>query len=272
MPFAARRKGILASADVTFNIKPNGRTSDIRVEPVQFALEENRVHEAAFQSSISRALRRWRYFAYMNDGEEMGREDVRLNFFFSDQVAGEEELTREESCTTSFSPEPPSHAGDPANPLVNLQLCMAPNITEEADKAKQSGKVTVAFNVSEEGKVVDANVKDGNAEDPFTKKAIDAVNLWQYQPFLITGTPTARKNLAVQISYGEKPESLERANCLHADFGTSNKLPPVKAIANRASCKPKKGQRRSVYVRCQPGAVGSIAGQERGERGIPGGD
>ena len=92
LAYEAKRDGISGHVTVLYDIAPDGRTDNIRIiesEP-----------EGIMDQSVTTAVRGWRYFAYMKDGQEAGRKDVKLTFTF-----GHGEPADGRECTHTPLPE-----------------------------------------------------------------------------------------------------------------------------------------------------------------------
>ena len=92
LAYEARRDGISGHVSVLYDILPNGRVDNIRIT--------ESVPEGVMDNSVKTAIRGWRYFPYLKDGQEVGRKDVSLTFTFN---ANEAEQGKE--CTHTALPE-----------------------------------------------------------------------------------------------------------------------------------------------------------------------
>lgn len=92
LAYEARRDGLSGHVTVLYDIKPNGRTDNIRIV--------ESTPEGVMDQNVTTAVRGWRYFAYFKDGQEMGRKDVKLTFTF-----GPKEAKEGKECTHTSLPE-----------------------------------------------------------------------------------------------------------------------------------------------------------------------
>lgn len=92
LAYEAKRDDISGHVTVLYDIGADGRTDNIRI------IES--VPEGVMDQSVTNAVRGWRYFAYMKDGTEMGRKDVKLTFTY-----GHEEAEAGKECTHTPLPE-----------------------------------------------------------------------------------------------------------------------------------------------------------------------
>lgn len=222
------------SASLLFDIKANGETTNIRIVATEAGEPGNERIAASYGLSARRAVKQWEYFAYIEDGAEAPRHDVSVTFHFVHPQDEHNDMPREQACTTSLLPEPPSHVGDPTDALVNLARCWVPNVPISAELQKLSGTAALRFDVDKDGNVQNIQLPEGSAGDPFVKEAEKALEKWRYHPYLDAGQPLARTDIVANFSFGEAPEHKKKgrkASCLHAEFGnrpTISVLAPVK--------------------------------------------
>ncbi|MCJ9429504.1 energy transducer TonB [Kordiimonas marina] len=88
LSFEAKKSTEPGSVTAVFDITPNGRVTNIRIQHPEAS------HGMA--NFVKAALRRWRYFAYLADGKEAGRTDVTLTFTYG--------MDGKESCTYTRVP------------------------------------------------------------------------------------------------------------------------------------------------------------------------
>lgn len=223
VPYTARIAPTEGEVSVLFDISAAGKPGNVRVTSAKAANGEERF-ASAFAKSVERVLKRWEYFAYIHDGVEAPRFDVPLRFNFVKHGTNVDALDGEQHCVTSLLPEPPSHAGDPNDPLVNLARCQPPSMPVLADREKLSAQVSVTFDVTGEGKLNNVSLAPDRQEDSFSKEALRVLNKWRYNPFLIAGTSVERTNLAMNFSFGDRVKGQGKFACNHAPFGSSRKL------------------------------------------------
>ncbi|WP_417451822.1 energy transducer TonB [Kordiimonas sp.] len=92
LAYEAKRDGISGHVSVLYDILPDGKVDNIRI------IES--VPAGVMDRNVKSAMRGWRYFAYMKDGKERGREDVALTFTF-----GHNEAEKGKECTHTSLPE-----------------------------------------------------------------------------------------------------------------------------------------------------------------------
>jgi len=222
VPYMVRQSPAEGEVSVLFDITADGKPENIRVAEASSASGGDRFAEA-FAKSTTRAVKRWEYFAYINEGVEAPRFDVALTFNFVEAVADAPTADDDANCVISVLPEPPSSAGDPGDPFASLARCMPPQMPRQADEKKASSVVKVTFNVTPEGKITDLLLAPGQAENSFSKEARRALRQWRYKPFLKAGVPVARQNLLLGVTFGEQAEGAG-LSCGHAPFGSSVKF------------------------------------------------
>ncbi|WP_262693135.1 energy transducer TonB [Kordiimonas aquimaris] len=232
-PYAAKLNPTAGKVSVLFDITADGRPENIRI--VSASAEEGGERVAnALARSAARALKKWEYFAYIQNSVESPRFDVPLTFNYVDHDTDVSDLTDDERCTTSMMPEPPSHAGDPTDAFVNLAQCMAPNMPLKADRENVSGQVTLTFDVNAKGRLKNVTLAPNEEESSFSAEAKRALKQWRYRPFLKAGKSIERKSLSVSFEFGGATEEIELGSCNHAPFGTSRKL---NAVSKSQQCR-----------------------------------
>jgi len=223
VPYIVRRAPTEGEVSVLFDISATGKPENSRITSAKAANGEERFAKA-FAKSVQSVLKRWEYFAYINEGVEAPRVDVPLRFSFVKHGTNLDTLDAEQRCVTSLLPEPPSHAGDPKDPLVNLARCRPPSMPTRADKKEISSQVSVTFDVTDQGKLGNVSLAPGQPEDSFSKEVLQALKMWRYTPFMKAGKPIERANLALNFTFGGQVERQEQVACNHAAFGSSRKL------------------------------------------------
>lgn len=221
VPFGMRNGGTEGIVSVVFDISAAGKPENIRVTNVSTEKGAKNTAPKALANSAIRAIGKWKYFAFIEDGQEAARRDVTLTFRFI-QKSAVGTMTREESCTTGILPDRPSHKGDPTDPLVNLARCMRPYMPRMADANKTSAKVGVTFNIDEDGQLEDIQLLPNSTQDNFAAAALRAVRTWKYHPFLSGGEPIARSDMALDITFGKGLKREGTEICTHAPFSTSS--------------------------------------------------
>ena len=221
VPHMARLKPTEGEVSVLFDISAAGKPENIRIAAASSAKGGDRF-AGAFARSVTQALERWEYFAYINEGVEAPRADVGLIFNFVAPGTNAKALSGN-SCVTSVLPVPPSSAGDPSDPFVNLARCMPPFMPRGADKNQVSSQVNLIFSVTPKGKLTNVSLAPGQEENNFYKEARRALKGWRYNPFLKQGKPIARENIMLAVTFGNQPDGKVPA-CKHAPFGNSLKL------------------------------------------------
>ncbi|MBO6504138.1 MAG: TonB family protein [Kordiimonadaceae bacterium] len=221
IPRSAKLKPTQGFATLLFDVTAEGKTTNIRVTSSGSADPSNDRMAGDFGRTARQALRQWTYFAYIKDGVEAPRQDVPIRFDFVEDTGSESRLPRDESCVTSYLPEPPSHHGDPTLPLVNIARCWQPNIPASADRQLQSAAVLLEFDVDTKGNVMDARTAENQEENEFTRAALKALKKWKYHPFLKVGEPISRPNLSLAFTFGETEYTERKSSCHHAPFGSA---------------------------------------------------
>jgi len=223
VPYIVRRAPTEGEVSVLFDISATGKPKNSRIISAKAANGEERF-ASAFARSVQSVLKRWEYFAYINEGIEAPRIDVPLRFSFVEHGTDLDALDAEQRCVTSLLPEPPSHAGDPKDPMVNLARCQPPSMPARADKKKTSSQVTVTFDITKKGKLSNISLAPDQSEDDFSKEVLRALKKWRYTPFMKAGKPVERTNLAMDFTFGDQDERQDQVACNHAAFGSSRKL------------------------------------------------
>lgn len=226
IPMRVRRNQTAGTVSLLFDITADGRPTNIRV--IAAKADGDNFAEAALARNAEKALQEWEYFAYIKDGVEAPRSNIEVTFRFLKSDARPAELSGVEACTTSMLPAPPSHAGDPRDPLVNLARCWRPSMPYLADQAKQSAVVEVRFNVDEAGTIQDIRLAPAQERNAYAEQALSALSKWKYHPFMRLGEPVTRVDLALEISFGEPPAPGMENACSHAPFGSSVSSPEKK--------------------------------------------
>lgn len=217
-PRSVKLKPTEGFATLLFDITAEGDTTNIRIISTGSADPSNKRMAADFGRAAKQALRRWEYFAYIKDGVEAPRKDVPVRFDFVAD-AGPSKPSREKGCITSVLPEPPSHAGDPTLPLVNIARCWQPNIPASADKQGRSAEVLLDFDIDTKGNVVDPRLHPSQDENEFTRAALRVLKKWKYHPFLKAGEPIERPDLTLAFTFGNADDIDGKSSCRHAPFG-----------------------------------------------------
>lgn len=232
VPYSARLNPREGSASLLFDITADGKPNNIRVVSVTAADGDKKLADD-FGRDAKKSLKRWEYFAYIKDDQEAPRFDVPITFKFVDKTDDLGRAAGHERCLSSTLPEPPSHAGDPRDPLVNLAQCQIPNIPLAADKQKISGKVALVYNIKKNGQLADIRLADAQEDNPFAREAMRAIKQWRYKPYLDAGKKTARPDVTVEFAFGDIDES-NQISCTQAPFGTSR---TISVTPNASLCK-----------------------------------
>lgn len=220
IPRSAKLNPTEGFAILLFDVTAEGKTTNIRVTSSGSADPSNTRLASDFGKAARQALRRWEYFAYIKDGVEAPRHDVPIRFDFVEDT-GATRPSREKGCMTSKLPEPPSHAGDPTLPLVNIARCWRPNIPARADKEMRTAQASLNFDVDNQGNVVNAQAAENQEDNDYTRAALRALKKWKYHPFLKAGEPITRPNLALTFTFGGADNSEGTSSCHHAPFGSA---------------------------------------------------
>lgn len=220
IPRSVKLKPTEGFATLLFDVTADGRTTNVRITSAGSDDLSNERFANDFGNAARQAVKRWEYFAYIKDGVEAPRQDVPIRFDFVEDTGSDDRLSREESCVTSYLPEPPSHKGDPTLPLVNIARCRTPNIPASADRQGQSAQVMLEFDVDTAGNVVEPRLPETQESNEFTKAALRALSKWKYHPFLKAGEPISRPNLTLAFTFGEADDIEGKSSCRHAPFGS----------------------------------------------------
>lgn len=71
----------------------------------------------------------------------------------------------------------------------------------EAEAQGIEGYVSIQFSILEDGKVGGAQVIESVPPGIFDSAALAAVQLWEYAPFLVDGTPTRRDGVKTKLAF-----------------------------------------------------------------------
>ncbi len=233
-PMSVRRSPTDGNVSLLFDISATGRPENIRVTAQQADDDKTGRLAAAMARSAKNALHRWEYFAYIKEGTEAARSDVSVTFHFRQSEQETNDLSREQTCLTGLVPVGPTHAGDSADPLINLKRCWRIRMPRQEDIEAKSARINVTFDVAKNGDVGNIRFADAQEENNFTKQVFSTLEKWKYHAFLVDGEPIARENLSLDFTFGDFPTPGGDKLCHHAPFGSS----PTKGKTQRTeACK-----------------------------------
>ncbi len=206
MPRLVVKKRLTGHTTALFDITAEGDVENIRITESD--------PKGAMDGAIKRALRRWSYFLYFEDGYAAPRKDVPITFTFGEGG--------ETSCTHIPLPELPSTAGDPADPYVQLKQCTMLVMQQKEARDIISGKVTMRYDINKDGKVENINIIRSTADGVFDDNAQKGLARWKYHQFKNAGNPIARTGLEVDFYYGDLPEGASDNRCSYAPWDATN--------------------------------------------------
>ncbi len=207
-------KRIKAYADLLYDISSDGHVMNIRVKE---SSPPGLIDKAAIK-----AIKRWKYFAFMDNGIEAPRKDVEITFTYGG-TPDEGEAT----CTHTPWPQASSSIGHINDPYNQLRTCHTLAIPRMAAHDRVTGRVDLQFNISKQGIVRDINVVQSSQKNTFTNTSIAALRRWRYHPYIQTGKATARDNLAVTFFYGELPDKASPHPCSFASWTSGNTITQI---------------------------------------------
>lgn len=203
---------------VLFDINEDGRVKNIRITDSE--------PKGLMDGPVKRALRRWEYFLYFVGGTEAARKDVSLTFTF-----GEAE---QKGCTHTTLPELPSTAGDPSDPYVQLKKCFTLVMPRGAAQRRETGEVTLGYDITPEGTVTNATVLGATPAGTFDQTALRSLGRWGYHEFEKAGIPIERKGLQVSFYFGDLPQDAPDHPCGFAGWDSTDTVTKIKLERRRA--------------------------------------
>jgi|GEM_PF-980424 len=228
VPRAVKKAPFEVEIEAIFDITSAGVPENVRITKFITENEENQRHSKGYERELGKALKRWEYFAFIENSEESPRHDVILTFKYLQPTGGESKKPQKDSCTTSFLPPLPSSAGNPANPLVNIQSCSTPLFPRQRKFAKKSANVLLNFDINGAGKVIQARLSKSQEDTFFSQSALRSLRSWRYFPYFNAGVPQARENIAISFYFGQLPESIEHHKCTATPSGYYPRTPKTK--------------------------------------------
>ncbi|WP_262690959.1 energy transducer TonB [Kordiimonas aestuarii] len=211
MSYAVKRQRLKGSVDAVFDITADGEVENIRILPGD--------HESTMDDYVVRALRRWRYFGYVKDGELAPRMDVTVTFTYGPAPS--------RKCTHTSLPELPSTLGDPADPYQSLKQCMELIMPKKAARWKTEGHVRMGYDITPDGTVENIQVLAAEPEGRFDADATDMLDDWKYSAFIVAGEAIARPAMTIDFYYGDLPEGASNERCSYAPWDATHKLMKV---------------------------------------------
>ncbi|WP_417451819.1 TonB family protein [Kordiimonas sp.] len=208
MSYSVKRKRLKGSIAVLFDIRADGEVENIRIQ------EGN--HDVSMNGYVERALRRWRYFGYVRDGELAQRTDVPITFTYGPAPS--------KSCTHTSLPELPSTLGDPKNPYQSLKQCMKLIMPLKAARKKTAGHITMGYDITAGGSVENVRVITSIPEGRFDAAATDMLDDWKYSEFMVAGEAVARPNMKVDFYFGDLPAEASDDRCAFAPWDATQKM------------------------------------------------
>lgn len=194
------------SVSVLFDIDADGQVTNIRITKAD--------HPGKMDYSIQRALKRWRYFAYFEEGALAPRKDVALTFTY-----GEEQR---DSCTHSSLPERPSTLGDIKDPFNQLKSCFTLVIPKTLARDKTPGYAELAYRITSDGKVKDIQLLETSHPDHLESVAKASLKRWTYYPFKKAGTDIARPDMKVRFHFGDLADGANESLCGFAPWDATH--------------------------------------------------
>jgi TonB family protein len=210
-----RQEGHVAAL---FDIDADGNVENIR-------LTES-VPDTRMDYGVRRALTRWRYFLYFEDGIAAPRKNVPITFTYGS-------APRENSCTHTALPERASTAGDAADPYNQLKTCFTLVMPRASARDRQSGRVDLRYDVTTGGAVENARVTGATADGIFNQAALAALGRWNYYPFKRAGEAVARQDVAVSFFFGALPAGQNDHRCGYAPFDATHSITKTEAGKKR---------------------------------------
>lgn len=210
---AVLRKRTPAYATLLFDISLDGHPENIRVTK---SSPGHLIDKAA-----RKAIKRWQYFAYIEDGELKPRKDVAITFTY-----GDEPIAKDASCTHTPWPEGASHEGDPTDPFIQLKRCRSLILPRAAARNHLSATARVRYDISPEGNTINLKLIEVNTAKPeiFEQPALAAVSRWRYAPFLKKGETQTREGLEVTLNFGDLPSGAVEHPCSYASWESTNQI------------------------------------------------
>jgi len=206
MPRLVIKKRLHGHTSALFDISAEGEVENIRITESD--------PKGAMDGAIKRALRRWSYFLYFEDGYAAPRKDVPITFTFGEGG--------ESTCTHIPLPELPSTAGNPADPYVHLKQCTMLVMPQKEARDLIPGKVTMRYDINKDGRVENIAVVRSSPNGMFDDNAQKSLARWRYHQFKNAGDPVARPDIQVDFFYGDLPEGAPDNRCGYAPWDATN--------------------------------------------------
>ena len=199
MSYPVKRQRLQGRVEVLYDITVDGEVENIRVQPGG--------HDASMDDYIIRALGRWSYFGYVQDGALAARHDVKAVFTYGPD--------KSKSCTHTSLPPLPSTLGDPANPYQNLKQCQVLVMPKKAARRKTVWQARLQYDISADGSVSNIRVTDPTPDDSIkaalTRDATNRLEKWKYTEFITAGEAMARPDMTATFYYGKLPDGAPTA-------------------------------------------------------------
>ncbi|WP_160328608.1 energy transducer TonB [Kordiimonas lacus] len=206
MPRLVIKKRLTGHTSALFDITDDGKVKNIRITDSE--------PKGAMDGAVKRALKRWSYFLYFEDGYAAPRKDVPITFTFGEGG--------DATCTHIPLPELPSTAGDPVDPYVQLKQCTMLVMQQKEARKEISGSVTLRYDISKDGKVENIQVVKSTPEGVFDDNAQRALERWKYHEFKIAGEPIERPDMQVDFFFGALPDGASDNRCGYAPWDATN--------------------------------------------------
>ncbi len=209
LSYPVKRKRLSGEVRALFDISADGDVENIRITAGG--------HDESMADYVTRALTRWRYFGYIENGELAPRKDVAITFTYGPEKD-------KPACTHTSLPELPSTLGDPADPFQSLLQCQELIMPAKAARWKTEGHVKVRYDISPEGMVSNIEILAAEPKDRFVADAKNMLDSWKYEEFLKAGEAIARPGMIVDFHYGELPEDANGDRCVFAPWDATQKV------------------------------------------------
>ncbi len=206
LPRSVIKDRLEGSVSALFDVDSEGYTKNIRITETS--------HGGKMDYSVKRALGRWRYFAYFEDGVLAPRKDIAVTFTYGE--------VQQDSCTHSSLPERASTPGKVADPYNQLKSCFTLVMPRSMAQDRTAGYTELMFDISPKGKVGNIRVLKTSHRDLLADISRTALSRWTYYPFKKAGQTVARPNMKVRFSFGEPNEGPTDSRCGYAPWDATH--------------------------------------------------
>lgn len=165
-PPAAYATNARGSVTVTFTVKPDGRTTHIRILKAE--------PPGLFDAAARTAVRQWRFQPATRNGKPVPMTVNQTLIFTPPTQAG-----TPQAAAKAAAPGVPRNI-IPSN--VHPVRIVPPRYPSAAYRAQQGGSVTVQFLVMPNGHTADIRVLEATPPSVFNAAAITAVSQWRFRP------------------------------------------------------------------------------------------